>query len=612
MSRWLLVAVTGSMLYAQEAPLRLTRIASGLRNPTDIQAAHDGSGRLFFVQQDGIIRVMRDGVLLAEPFLDIRDKTRAGGERGLLGLAFPPDFAAKGHFYVHYTDVRGDSVIARYRVRSPNADAADPSSETIVLTQRQPFPNHNGGQLAFGPDGWLYIGFGDGGSAGDPQNNAQNPRTWLGKMLRVDTESDPARYMIPATNPFASGAAALPEIWALGLRNPWRFSFDRETGDLWIADVGQNRVEEINFQPAWSRGGENYGWNLMEGSQCFQTGCRPGPDFVLPVHEYGRSEGISVTGGFVYRGARYPELRGMYIYGDYGSGRIWGLRRENDRWVNRLLLAAGRPISTFGEDEDGELYLADYLSGEIFALQGRPDTGAPPALVPSAVVNAASFQPGLVAGSLATIFGQRVTASDGVRAASRMPLPRMLDGVEVLVNGMRAPVLAVARLGNIEQINFQVPYEVHGLAVVSLTVRRNAVASEAVEAPLLAAQPGIFTTDGTRAIVVHHADHTLVTPERPLRAGELAYFYATGLGEVVQPPPSGAAAPSGPPRRALAPVRVTLGGVDCEVLFAGLAPGLVGVFQVNIRVPASAPRGNLELVVTAAEVSSPAARVPVN
>lgn len=603
--------LAGAVLQAQEAPLRLARIASGLRNPTDIQSPDDGSGRLFVVEQEGTIRIFRGGALLAEPFLDIRSKTRAGGERGLLGLAFPPDYASKQYFCVNYTDLRGDNVIARYRVFPGNPDRADPSSETIVLTQRQPFANHNGGQLAFGPDGFLYIGFGDGGGAGDPQNNAQNRRTWLGKMLRVDPEAGLPGYGVPADNPFASGGEALPEIWAFGLRNPWRFSFDRETGDLWIADVGQNRLEEINFQPASSRGGENYGWNVMEGSQCFQAGCRPGTDFVMPVHEYGRSEGISVTGGFVYRGARYPELRGMYIYGDYGSGRIWGLRREGDRWANRLLLASGKAISTFGEDENGELYLADHVAGEIFALEGRPDTGAPPRIVAEAVVNAASFEPGMVAGSLATVFGQGLTASEGIRAASRLPLPRMLDGVEVVVNGIRAPVLAVARIGSAEQINFQVPYEVVGSATVSLVVRRNTVAGEGVEVRLLAAQPGVFSADGVRALVVHHADNTLVTPEKPLRAGELAYFYATGLGPVNRPPATGAAAPSEPPAQALMPVRVTLGGVECEVLFAGLAPGLAGVFQINIRVPATLPRGDHELIVTAGDRSSAPLRVPV-
>ncbi|HXG34780.1 MAG TPA: PQQ-dependent sugar dehydrogenase [Bryobacteraceae bacterium] len=611
MSRLAPALLLGAMLQAQDVSLRLRLIASGLRNPTDIQAAHDGTGRLFFAEQQGTIRIFRGGVLLPQAFLDIRSKILAGGERGLLGLAFPPDFAAKAYFYVHYTDLRGDTVIARYRVRPDNPDLADPLSETIVLTQRQPFANHNGGQLAFGPDGFLYIGLGDGGSAGDPQNNAQNQQTWLGKMLRLDTESDLSHYRIPPDNPFASAAAALPEIWALGLRNPWRFSFDRETGDLWIADVGQNRLEEINFQPASSRGGENYGWRIMEGSQCFVTGCRPDPSFVMPVHEYGRSEGISVTGGYVYRGLRYPGLRGLYIYGDFGSGRIWGLRREGERWVNRLLLAGGKAISTFGEDEEGELYLADHAAGEVYMVEGEPDTGPAPAFAAGSVVNAASFQPGLVTGSLATVFGERLAASDGIRAAARLPLPRMLDGVEVLVNGVRAPLLAVARVNGVEQVNFQVPFEIQGAVAVSVSVRRNTVPGPVVEVPVHRLQPGIFTLDGLRAIVVHHSDNTVVTPERPLRAGEFAYFYATGLGPVTEPPPSGAAAPVEPLAHALAPVRVRLGGVECEVLFAGLAPGLAGVFQINIRVPELLESGDHELIVTAGDVPSPPARVPV-
>lgn len=611
MSRLAAAVLFGALLQGQDLSVRLRLIASGLRNPTDIQAAHDGTARLFFVEQQGVIRVFRGGALLPEPFLDIRSKILSGGERGLLGLAFPPDFAAKRYFYVYYTDLRGDSVVARYRVRSDNADLADPLSETVILTQRQPFANHNGGQLAFGPDGFFYVGFGDGGSAGDPQDNAQNPRTWLGKVLRVDTEGGRSGYRIPPDNPFASGAAALPEIWALGLRNPWRFSFDRETGDLWIADVGQNRLEEVNYQPASSRGGENYGWKIMEGSQCFVAGCRPDPSFVVPVHEYGRSEGISVTGGYVYRGLRYPGLRGLYIYGDFGSGRVWGLRREADRWVNRLLLASGKAISTFGQDEEGELYLADHAVGEIYMVEGEPDAGPAPAFAAGSVVNAASFQPGLVAGSLATVFGERLAASDGIRAAVRLPLPRMLDGVEVLLNGVRAPVLAVARVSGLEQVNFQVPFEIQGAAAVSLAVRRNAVPGPTVEVPVLALQPGIFTLDGVRAVVVHHSDNTLVTADRPLRAGEFAYFYATGLGPVTDPPPSGAAAPDAPLARARAPVRVRLGGVECEVSFAGLAPGLAGVFQINVRVPGSLTSGDHELVVTAGDVPSPPTRVPV-
>jgi uncharacterized protein (TIGR03437 family) len=595
---------------AQEPPLRLRRIAAGLRNPTDVQAPHDGSRRLFFAQQDGLVRVFRDGILLEAPFLDLRPKTRAGGERGLLGLAFPPEFAAKGYFYVNYTDLAGDSVIARYRVRPDNADLADPATETVVLTQRQPFANHNGGRLAFGPDGYLYIGFGDGGSAGDPQNNAQNGRTWLGKMLRIDTESGPAPYRVPSDNPFLGRADFLPEIWALGLRNPWRYSFDRETGDLWIADVGQNRAEEIDFQPASSRGGENYGWNVMEGFACRIAGCRPDPGFTPPVYEYGRSEGISVTGGFVYRGALYPNLRGLYVYGDYGSGRIWGLRRENGQWVNRLLLASGKAISAFGEDEAGELYLADHASGEIFALEGEPDRDPPPVFLPQGVTNAASGEPGLVAGSLATIYGERLAASEGLRLAARLPLPKMLDGVQVLVNGQAAPVLAVAAAGARTQINFQVPLRA-GEGAATVTVLRNGAASEPVRVAVLAAQPGVFTLDGSTAVVVHHQDNTLASPGRPLRRGEFAYLLATGLGAVTSPPPDGAPAPENPLARVLRPVGVILGGVPCEVLFAGLAPGLAGVYQVNFRVSGAVASGDQPLVLIAGEARSPEARAPV-
>lgn len=595
---------------AQEPPLRLRRVVAGLRNPTDIQAPRDGSRRLFFAQQDGLLRLFRDGALLDAPFLDLRAKTRAGGERGLLGLVFPPDFAAKGHFYVNYTDLAGDSVIAGYRIRPDNPDLADATSETVVLTQRQPFANHNAGQLAFGPDGYLYLGFGDGGGARDPQNNAQNPRTWLGKMLRLDTESE-SRYRVPPDNPFVGRPDILPEIWALGLRNPWRYSFDRETGDLWIADVGQNRAEEINFQPGSSRGGENYGWNIMEGFECLIAGCRPEPNFTPAVHEYGRSEGISVTGGYVYRGALYPNLRGLYIYGDYGSGRIWGLRREDGRWVNRLLLASGKAISTFGEDEAGELYLADHAAGEIFTLEGQPDRDPPPRFVPEAVTNAASGEPGLVPGSLATISGERLAASQGVRLAARLPLPRMLDGVQVLVNGEPAPVLGSAAIDGRAQINFQTPLRAGGAATATVVALRNGVASEPLRVPVLAAQPGVFTLDGATAVVVHHDDNSLTSRERPLRRGEAAYLLATGLGAVTFPPPDGVAAPRDPLSRVVASVGITLGGVACEVLFAGLAPGLAGVYQVNVRIAAAVPSGDQPLVITAGAVRSREVRAPV-
>jgi len=349
--------------------LLLTPAVSGLIQPVAMSNAGDGSGRLFVVEQGGAVRIIRNGALEAAPFLDISGIVNpAGGEQGLLGLAFPPGFSAKRYFYVHYTNRLnvGDTVIARYRL-SADPNLADPSSGQLILTATQPFANHNGGQLSFGPDGLLYVGLGDGGSGGDPQGNGQNLTTLLGKILRIDTESGAIPYRIPAGNPFLGGRVS--EIWAYGLRNPWRFSFDRKTGDLFIGDVGQGLFEEVDFQPASSSGGENYGWNIMEGAHCFNTPTCTQTGLVLPVQEYPHADGdCSVTGGYVYRGTLYPELRGVYLYADFCTGRIWGLRRVAGTWVNRLLLDTLLNISTFGEDEAGELYLADYTTGTIYTI----------------------------------------------------------------------------------------------------------------------------------------------------------------------------------------------------------------------------------------------------
>ncbi|MEW6491196.1 MAG: PQQ-dependent sugar dehydrogenase [Cyanobacteriota bacterium] len=354
-----------------QVQLTLTPLVTGLENPVAITHAGDASDRIFVVEQEGRIQIIQNGNLLATPFLDISDRISTGGERGLLGLAFPPDYASKGYFYVNYTNPAGDTVVARYRLTNdPNVAALD--SEEIILTVDQPFENHNGGQLAFGPDGYLYIGMGDGGGGGDPQNNAQNPQSLLGKILRIDVESGAATYTIPDTNPFV--AANDPnnqfsdEIWALGLRNPWRFSFDRITGDLYIGDVGQNALEEIDFQPATSQGGENYGWNIMEGSSRYNNNPSDLTGLVLPVAEYDHSLGQSVTGGMVYRGSFEPSLQGVYLYGDFISGRIWGLRPNSTGWDNTLLLDSPYGISTFGEDQAGNLYVADYFNGGIYSV----------------------------------------------------------------------------------------------------------------------------------------------------------------------------------------------------------------------------------------------------
>lgn len=343
-------------------------VAGGLNLPVHIGHAGDGSGRLFLVEQPGRILILDNGAVLPTPFLDIRALVLSGGERGMFSVAFPPGYPSKGHFYVDYTRVPdGATVVARYAV-TVDPNIADNGSETVLLIVGQPFSNHNGGQLAFGPDGYLYIGMGDGGSGGDPQNNAQSPGTLLGKLLRLDVESGAVPYGIPADNPFLGDPDFLEEIWALGLRNPWRFSFDRDTGDLYLADVGQNRVEEVDFLPFGSGGGSNYGWSVMEGDLCFSDpSCTPG-GFVLPVATYDHDQGCSVTGGYVYRGSTYPALQGLYFYGDFCSGRVWGLRKNGALWENVLLSDTAYSISTFGEDETGDLYLADYGSGTVYRI----------------------------------------------------------------------------------------------------------------------------------------------------------------------------------------------------------------------------------------------------
>ena len=361
---------------ATGVPISLTRIADGLAAPIAIANAGDGSGRLFVTLQAGQILILRDGALLPQPFLDIRSLVGAGGERGLLSASFHPDFEVNGFFYVNYTDKSGDTVIARYTVPPATPDRADPATAKTILAVDQPFSNHNGGQLQFGRDGYLYVGLGDGGSGGDPDNRAQNLSTLLGKILRVDVDGgDP--YAIPPGNPFAGQSGARPEIWSYGFRNPWRFSFDRETGDLFVADVGQNAWEEINVQPAGSGGGENWGWRRMEGMHCFNpsSNCNDG-SLSLPVLEYGRTEGCAVTGGYRYRGAASPPLDGIYFYGDFCSGRIWGARENpNGTWSTEQLLDTTLSIASFGEDEEGEIYVAD-ISGGIYRIDGPPQANS--------------------------------------------------------------------------------------------------------------------------------------------------------------------------------------------------------------------------------------------
>jgi glucose/arabinose dehydrogenase len=347
---------------ASRATIRLEQVASDLQRPVYLTHAADGSGRIFIVEKAGTIAILRDGQIVEQRFLDITDRVgSAGNEQGLLSVAFHPSFRENGFLYVNYTNRNGDTVVARFTARD---DLAAADSEQILLTIEQPYANHNGGLNKFGPDGYLYIGMGDGGSAGDPQNYGQDTGSLLGKMLRIDVDNGEP-YAIPATNPLIDGERN--EIWATGLRNPWRFSFDRVNGDMFIADVGQNRWEEINRQPASSTGGENYGWRVLEGNECFRGNCDPA-DFTAPIHTYTRDGGCSVTGGYVYRGASVKALQGSYIYGDYCTGQVWRLTERNGQWQNVSLLASNLALSSFGEDEAGELYMLDLRRGSVFKV----------------------------------------------------------------------------------------------------------------------------------------------------------------------------------------------------------------------------------------------------
>ena len=353
--------------------ISLVQRFSGLHLPVGLIHAKDGSGRLYVVEQKGQIQVFENDVKNQTPFLDIRERVECCGERGLLGIAFPPDFASSRHVYANYTTTSPGSLhthVSRFSLRR-DAHQVDPDSEEIILQIPQPSVLHQGGQIAFGPKGNLWVGMGDGGPGDDPQNKAQNGRTFLGKLLRLDvTSSTEVPYTIPADNPFIGNDAFLDEIWAYGLRNPWRFSFDRQTGDLYIADVGEVSREEVNFQPANSPGGENYGWKIFEGTLCRNPANCPRAGLTLPVAEYKNNTKayLSVTGGFVFRGPNQPSLKGIYFYADYGTGRIWGLQQINGTWETKLLLDTSHAISSFGEDEAGNLYVVDH-SGKVLQIQ---------------------------------------------------------------------------------------------------------------------------------------------------------------------------------------------------------------------------------------------------
>jgi glucose/arabinose dehydrogenase len=352
-------------------------IVDGLVYPVDVAAPGDGSGRLFVVEQAGRIRIVQDERLLAEPFLDIRARVASGGERGLLGLAFHPDFPTDPRFFVDYTDLEGDTVVAEYRLDPEDGNVADPDSERILIGIDQPYANHNGGAVVFGPDGMLYVSSGDGGSAGDPQANGQRLDTLLAKVLRIDVDGEPESadrpYRIPDDNPFVGVADAMPEIWLTGLRNPWRMRFDGETGDLWIGDVGQGAWEEIDRAPAGT-GGLDFGWNVMEGFHCYEpsSGCDQS-GLTLPVAEYDHGLGCAVIGGVVVRDPDQPVLDGSYLFSDSCSGNLWRLDpAEPSRQEPILLDGTGRSISSIALDQVGGVLATDLGAGELVRITAAP------------------------------------------------------------------------------------------------------------------------------------------------------------------------------------------------------------------------------------------------
>lgn len=371
--------------------LDAVRIASGLSSPTYVTAPPLDPNRLFVVEKTGAVRIIKNGLLLATPFLNLASRVSTGAEQGLLSIAFHPNYKVNRRLFANFTDSRGNTIIARFTASATNPDVVDASSERLLLTITQPFPTHNGGQLAFGPEGYLYVGMGDGGGVADPFESAQSDTSLLGKMLRLDIDRETAPfYTVPPSNPNPGAGPTRGLIWAKGMRNPWRFSFDRLSGDLYTADVGEAQREEINVTPVTSTGGENYGWDIFEGSQCFEPeplflSCPSLSSYVAPVHEYDHTQGCAVTGGFVYRGCALPDLHGSYFFADYCTAFVrtfemvgGAVQNLTDRTAD-VAPGGGLSIDTitsFGEDARGELYVADQ-GGEIFKLIPALETNTP-------------------------------------------------------------------------------------------------------------------------------------------------------------------------------------------------------------------------------------------
>lgn len=656
-------------------------VASGIPQPTHITNAGDGSGRLFVVSQFGEIRVIDDGELLDESFLDLRQKVRCCKEYGLLGLAFHPDFASNGRFFVQYSAINGDNILSSFLVSDDDANLADPASEKVLLRVPQPTSNHHGGQLQFGPDGMLYVALGDGGVP----SAAQNPLTLYGTILRIDVDV-PDGYAIPSDNPFLSTPGARGEVWVYGLRNPWRFSFDRTTGDAFIGDVGESAAEEINRRPYGGIGGENFGWNVIEGHDCMATPTACGNlQLVPPIFTVSHApyNCLALIGGYRYRGPSYPQLDGLYFFGDFCRKAVTVLRENASGWEEFATFANVGSLSSFGEDENGELYVTD-LSGSVRKLiaptpkpeltrlstaqlavgapaaeiilggsnfvpgaagswnsDPRPTTwinstavrlalaaedletpgtakidvanpgpggnsnaglevtvvdssGLAPAVSAGGVVNGASYETsaGIAPGSIISVFGTQLASVEEVAALN--PLATVLGAGSVLIDDAHYAALFYSSAA---QYNVQVPWDLAGEGSHRLQVRVGGVLSDPQSFELVPYSPALFSADGTGrggAAAIIAGTASVAAPEgafpgsRPVRPGEFLTLYGTGFGPVSNTPRNGAPGLAFPLSLTLTQPTVRIQGEPVLVAYSGLAPGYVGLYQINVQIPESA------------------------
>jgi glucose/arabinose dehydrogenase len=525
---------------AAQPAITLTPLGSGgiVSAPLHVANAHDGSGRIFVVSQEGIIKVYKNGAYLSTPFLDVTSLVTYEDEQGLLSMDFDPNYTTNGYFYVYYVDkltTPGSVTIARYSVSAGDPDVADPNSALIILVIPNPFDDtHRGGRLEFGPDHLLYIGVGDSGGVGDPENRAQNTDSLFGKLLRIDVhgtgavpcgQSDPAPYAIPPSNPFVGVADTCEEIWAYGFRNPWRYSFDRSTGDMFLADVGEDAWEEIDMQPAGDAGGENYGWRLMEANHCYDppTGCDDG-SLTHPIIEYAHSATrCAVIGGFRYRGTLVPDLAGMYVFGDLCSGEVFGATESGGTWTMQVLKDTTYVVSGFGEDEAGELYLTG-LTGLVYRIEQTPyPSPTLTALSPSPVL---AGDPGVTLVATGTNFtAQSVVQWNGASRPTVFVSATELDAT--------IPAEDIAQIGSADVSVFTPAPGGGTSATLELTI----------DLPFSDVPPGAFARNEIGAVFNAHVTagcgSHVYCPTSPVTRAQMAVFLLkASLGSGYVPPPA--------------------------------------------------------------------------